>query len=134
MDEFVIKSSVDDCSLQFLPPGSGGPSHWRVRVTHHDLDAEARVYAGKIPTAWLQSLARDWQGWDDERTCRLGGDDELILSARHDHRGHIVLGVELWSGLTDHDWCVRATVVIEAGQLEQLGRNAERFFGNEHCV
>jgi hypothetical protein len=47
----------------------------------------------------------------------------------HDGLGHISIQVNLRSGHMPADWTVRATVMAEAGQLEDIARRAALFFG-----
>ena len=137
MDEFVIKSSDDDCTIVFCgrePEDAGRPlDYFHVRISRSDLSATARVWAGHPlahPSNWLHELARTWQSWRGELVWN-SLERELALVATRDRFGHITIRIELRSGFMEHDWSLRAFVVVDAGQLDGLARQAERFFGKE---
>ncbi|GAA2368648.1 hypothetical protein GCM10010170_068640 [Dactylosporangium salmoneum] len=79
------------------------------------------VFAGSQATtlsAFVQTLADDWRGWDGIRTWRAL-DHELALDARHDGRGHVSLGVTLRASVPSWDdtaWSARVVFVVEAGE------------------
>src|SRR5687768_17215738 len=109
MQTFAIKSSHDDCTLEFfdrVPHDPAAPiESFFVKISRVDLSAVARVYAGyphSSPTLWLCELAQNWMGWYGERVWEsLEG--ELTLSAKNDRRGHIAITVTLRSGHYDYD-------------------------------
>ena len=137
MDEFVVKSSRDDCTLTFCnrqPDDRSEPiDRFEVEVTRCDLSARASVWAGYTashPAEWFHEVARSWPGWKDEIVwSSLEG--ELTLAASHDRFGHITIRIELrpsYGRSWEHDWSLKAFVVAEAGQLETLAKHAARFF------
>ena len=135
MDEFLIPSAAGDGGLLFFqraPPDPSMPidGFW-VRVTDHNLSAEAQVYAGYAPShpgPLFADMARQWAGWSGELVWQsLEG--ELTIRCSRDRVGHIFIRVELRSGQMPEDWRVVATVSAEAGQLEGIARRAELFFG-----
>src|SRR5947209_4507718 len=101
MDEFTIKSSLDDCSLKFCNRNpddrSASIDNFDVEITRCDLFAKATVYAGYTaahPAPWLRELAQKWQGLNDQFVWKsLEG--ELSLAASRDRFGHITIRVEL---------------------------------------
>jgi len=137
LDEFVITSADNDCALEFfqrLPNDRSLPVEYvNVKLTRQDLFAAALVWMGyehyfSSPLAWFSDLANLWTGWEGERTWE-SIEHGLRLSAVHDRRGHVKLDVTLRSGFWENDWLVRATVQVEAGQLERMARHAASFFG-----
>jgi Family of unknown function (DUF6228) len=102
-----------------------------VRVTDHNLSAAAPVYAGYAPShpaRLFADMARQWSGWPGELLwTSLEG--ELALRCSHDRRGHISIRVDLRSAHMPEDWRVTATVMAEAGQLQEIARHADLFFG-----
>jgi hypothetical protein len=102
-----------------------------VRVSDRNLSAEACVYAGCInshPAPLFADMARSWSGWPGELVWEsLEG--ELALRCSHDRLGHISIRIELRSGDMPDDWLVVATVMAEAGQLEDIALRATVFFG-----
>jgi hypothetical protein len=135
MDRFRITSPFDTSSLEFYERTPSDPQHpverFKVRVTDQDLVAEGRVYAGYAnthPAPLFAQLASNWKGWQGEFVWEsLEG--ELALRCSQDRAGHVFIRVSLSSGHTDQAWNVRATIMAEAGQLEELARSAEVFFG-----
>src|SRR5205814_3852848 len=103
-----------------------------VQVTDHNLSAVGQVYAGympRYPTQLFVDMARQWSGWPGELVYEsLEG--EFTLRCSHDRFGHISIRVELRSGLMPDDWRVEATVMTEAGQLEDIAQRAALFFGH----
>jgi Family of unknown function (DUF6228) len=137
IDEFVIKSSVDDSTLTFCNRNPEDRDlllyHFEVKISRSDLSATARVWAGHClshPAPWFHELAKNWQGWRGELVWN-SLERELALVATRDRFGHITIRIELRSGLMERDWILRAFVVVDAGQLDELARTADRFFGHE---
>jgi hypothetical protein len=135
LDEFLIQSAAGAASLLFYdrtPADRGQPvAEFQVRLTDHNLSAAGRVYAGYShahPAPLFAEMARQWAGWQGELHWRsLEG--ELTLRCGRDRLGHISIRVELRFGPLHDDWRAAATVMVEAGQLERLARQASTFFG-----
>jgi hypothetical protein len=137
VDEFIIKSSVDDLRIEFfdrLPESRTSPiDSFVVKVTRYDLFTATKVWAGYTsshPAEWFCELAESWRGWQGERQWE-SMEHELRLVATNDRRGHIALGIQLRSGFSDYDWSVAATIMVDAGQLEGVAKHAVSFFGEE---
>jgi Family of unknown function (DUF6228) len=135
MDSFPIRSASGAGSLEFFertPADARLPiERFKVRLTDHDLAAVGRVYVGPDdpnPALLFARMAADWRGWSGELAWDLP-EGELGLRCARDRTGHVAIRVELRSGPGGGDWTVRATVVVEAGQLEELSRQAASFFG-----
>jgi hypothetical protein len=137
MEEFLIPSAAGSGGLLFfqrLPDDrtQSIDSFW-VRVTALNVSAACSVYAAcgpSHPAILLAEMARQWSGWRGELIWQsLEG--ELVLRCAHDRLGHVSIRVELRSGFfaNPDDWQVSATVMTEAGQLEELARRAAIFFG-----
>jgi hypothetical protein len=79
-----------------------------------------------LPT-WFAELAAEWRGWEGERSWDAyeGG---LALTCSHDGAGHVPLRVRL-AEANSRAWRAEATVVLEAGQLEDAARAVADFFG-----
>jgi hypothetical protein len=135
LDEFLIANAAGPGVLLFCdrsPPDPTEPiEEFWVRVTGHNVAAACQVYAGYAPSHPAQmfsNMARQWTGWSGElRWESLEG--ELALRCSHDRLGHISIGVEIRSGQMPDDWRLVASVTAEAGQLEDIARRAESFFG-----
>ena len=137
LDEFLIPNAAGSGGLLFYhrtpyDPDQAVERFW-VRITDHNLSADAQVWAGYTagyPLRLFTDMGRLWSGWLDELTWEsLEG--ELAVRCSHDRRGHISIRVELRSGCMPDDWQVSATVMAEAGQLEDIARRAASFFGRE---
>jgi hypothetical protein len=137
MEQCLITGSSGS-SIEFLdrtPTNATAPiERFRVRVKDENLAAEVFVYAGEYgghPAKFFEEMAESWQGWTGER--KWGSlEDEIGLRATRDPAGHIYLRVELRSDVGgESGWNVAATITIEAGQLEEIARQATLFFGSE---
>jgi hypothetical protein len=135
MDEFLIPSANGSGGLLFFdrtPFETDRPIlHCMVRVTDHNLSATAVVWVGADstdPATLFDEMARKWSGWPDE-LCWHSPEKELVLRCCHDRKGHVSIDVQLRSGHYEHDWEVNATVMAEAGQLDDIARRARAFFG-----
>jgi hypothetical protein len=136
MRSFSINSSPGVGSIEFFertPTDVRRPvERFKVRLTAQDLSAVARVYASGAegsPVAAFARMAEQWRGWADEIAWNSSA-DELSIRCTRDRTGHVFIHVELRSGPTQNDWVVRATIVAEAGQLAEISRQAELFFGH----
>lgn len=137
VDEFLIPSASGSGGLLFYDRSPFDPTQaigrFRVRVTDHNLSADAQVWAGYSaghPLRLFEDMARQWSGWPAELVWEsLEG--ELAVKCSHYRRGHISIRVEVRSGCMPDDWQVSATVMAEAGQLEAIAQQAASFFGRE---
>ena len=113
--------------------------HSSLRLEAHDrnyfiadlrgLNLGARARVGTYMSGGLAELfgelAADWRGWDGQKAWRsLEG--ELQLTATADRAGHVTLLTRLREGAPPL-WSVELTLVVEAGQLEQIAREARAF-------
>ena len=133
MGSFLIKSTSGGGSLEFLDCRVSVDEYrffdYEVKLVDANLSAsrEIRHDLGD-PAALFRRMAERWKGWDGELVWgSLEG--ELTLRFAQDRAGHVSIGVELRSGPHECDWSIRATIMAEAGQLENLARLAEAFFG-----
>jgi hypothetical protein len=135
LDEFLIPSADGLGGMLFydrLPVDRAkSMEEFWVRVTDHNLTAAGQVYAGyapRNPALLFADMAGQWSGWAGELVWEsLEG--ELALRCTHDRLGHISIRVQLRSGPMPYDWRVAATIMAEAGQLENIARSAVVFFG-----
>lgn len=74
---------------------------------------------------WFQSMADDWEGWSDEKKW---GDLErrVQLIATADKTGHIKVNVVLAG--QDYDSELRANIMFEAGQLDDMAHYVAHLF------
>ena len=102
-----------------------------ITVSGSDLSAAARVDASSFSGAprLFRNMAERWRGWDGELSWGSPAGD-LKLRCTQDRAGHVFIVVELRSGWRrEAAWSIQATIMAEAGQLEDLARRAEAFFG-----
>jgi Family of unknown function (DUF6228) len=135
MNSFVIRSASGAGSLEFFertPTATSRPiERFKVRLTDHELSAVGRVYfadASSDPGALFTELAATWRGRRGELAWESPA-GELTLRCTQDRAGHVFLRVELRSGPSENDWTAQATIVAEAGQLDELANQAAQFFG-----
>jgi hypothetical protein len=135
MNTFLIRSASGEGSLEFFERTPTDPAlpieRFKIRLTDHDLSAVSRVYAGgdeAHPGPLFDQMAAQWRGWQGQFVWE-SPERELGLRCTRDRTGHVFIRVELRSGPTEADWAVQAKIEAEAGQLEELARQAGLFFG-----
>lgn len=117
--------------LEFSNPevsSSGSFDFYAVTLSTTGLKASLRIEAyweaGLIEL--FNEIARDWKGWDGKKEWE-SIERSLALSAVADRAGHTYLTVELQ--VPDFNgWYARAVLTLEAGQLQKIARDVERFF------
>ena len=138
----TVRSANGTGSLTIDP--AGGTDAYRISIQAAALlGASVTVELRQRFEKFFSEMARDWRGWDDERTfaARAPGAlaDSLRLAATADGRGHVRLVVEVghpWLpekqtaeyethvGLSDPEeggtWAASVCLVLEAGQLDEL--------------
>jgi hypothetical protein len=137
MESLLIRSASGEGALEFFERTPDDPSRpierFKVRLTDRELTAVGGVYfcGGEFeshPAPLFARMSARWRGGPDEFVWQaLEG--ELTLRCTQDRVGHVMIRVELRSGPTEGDWAVQATVMAEAGQLQELARQADQFFG-----
>jgi hypothetical protein len=137
MDSFLIRSAPGTGSLEFFERTPADPTRpverYKVRLDGEDLSAVGRVYTSTggddpHPGPLFARMSAHWRGWEGELSWS-SPEGELTLHCTQDRTGHVAIRVELRSGSPSSDWSVRTTVMAEAGQLEELARQAAQFFG-----
>jgi hypothetical protein len=137
MQSFVIRNTAGSGALECFDRTPVDPrlpiERFKVRLTGLELSALGRVYAatgaaGGHPAPMFALMAAHWKGWQGEFVWE-SSEEELTLRCARDRTGHVSIGVVLRSGPSKADWKVEATVVAEAGQLEEIAQDAARFFG-----
>jgi hypothetical protein len=128
----IIKSAHDGQTLEFFEHSAGG---YKVSLRGSDYHGTACVYDVDPAhlAAFFHDLAANWRGWSGEK--EWGSlDSELALTAVTDSKGHTSLLVRLRSGPYPYDWRLTSTLLIEAGQLEQIAVKMQKFVRHECAV
>ncbi|MFG3579031.1 DUF6228 family protein [Micromonospora chersina] len=129
-DPLLVRYPPAEAAWVLHPPvdpwGDGYVAVMRVELHEDGLSARGEVKLS-WPTqaeepdlvAFLQGLADDWRGWNGERSWR-SLDGKLVITARHDGKGHVSLGANLRGHpLSPVAWLARVLITVEAG--EQMG-------------
>ena len=127
-DSFVIKSVKTDAVLEF--------SHLRryyvkVALLSKNRKAVTDVYLDEGDTLVLANLFRDmaeqWRGWEGKLSW-TPLETEFTLDASSDGLGHVELEVEFSDYSGAEPWHFKGSLLTEAGQLDAIAKEAERFF------
>ena len=128
----IIKSAHGGTTLEFSDYVDG---YYKVKLCGSDYNGTALVYADEAAHlgAFFRELATHWRGWEGKKEWgSLQG--ELGLAAAIDSTGHVSLSVRVHSGPYLYDWLLTATLLIEAGQLEQVAVLMEKFVSHDGAV
>ena len=78
--------------------------------------------------SFFQSLAVAWRGWNGSKMgSALEG--QLTLQASSDATGHVSLRVILREDFGRSDWVAEGTLLLEAGQLENIAASISKVMG-----
>jgi hypothetical protein len=128
MEEFEIKSANSASKMRF----SGiDEDSFRFEITSPEYSGAVRVYAFTDAHGLANlfaSFAQAWQGWQGEKKwSSLEG--EFAIVATSDKLGHVRMDVEIHHdfGATE-PWRLKAAIVVDAGQLGAIAKDAEDFF------
>jgi hypothetical protein len=138
-DSVTIRSSRSAGKLKFTdaqPPSLRYPVEYlRVSVEDRDIAASSsRVYIHEPHdlAAFFDELVAHWKGWEGEKHWdSVEGD--FALSCVADGLGHVALQVTLKSGLYEDDWCVKAVIQVDAGQLKDVAAKVKAFLHVERA-
>ena len=76
----------------------------------------------------FESIARDWRGWQGERTwSSIEGEFHIAVSTTS--TGRVTIAVQLAHNDGEDGWRLTIPVFAEAGQLESIARHVAAFFG-----
>lgn len=102
--------------------------YWVASLSCGTLEASLRFYEIELGglADYFAGLAAEWRGWADDRGWEsLEGD--LALVATHDGLGTITLTARLRTEVfATHRWDASADLLLDAGSLDQLTRQAKR--------
>ena len=124
MSSLIIKSTHGSTQVELREHDA---DFFMVTIRDVTLQASAGVYhyGGDGIDKYFADLSENWQGWSGPKEWEsLEG--TLKLEATADGKGHITLGVQLDYG-TPYYWRIRALLILEAGQLERISKDARKF-------
>jgi len=127
MDKSVtIKSVKDATRLTFSEP-AGESFMASLESVHFSGRVVVSTYHSGPPSLMFDDIARQWRGWDGKKEwAALEG--QLRLTASSDLTGHIELLVIMRDYSDPAEWRLQATLLLEAGQLEELARAVKKVF------
>jgi len=134
-EHFAVKSVHGGVRLEFvgvIPRGlrEGGSYTYVARLAGGPVEASVDVY-DMCPEAWtklFEDMAQRWRGWDGTlEHASLEG--HVNVSCTGSRTGHVEVRVELSGDPGGADWQAANTLYLEAGQLEELARQAREYFG-----
>jgi hypothetical protein len=134
-DRVVIKSADRGALLEFFAVDKTGSFRARLRGEGFEGTVAVSPYQTLQEThipAFFRDLAFHWRGWSGKKSWGAL-DGKFSLSATIDSTGHIHLDVELLGGAC-YDWRLRGSLVIEAGQLDPIANQIERFMRLGHAA
>ena len=102
------------------------PETYVARLIAAEVQAEAPIYhyGGDFLGEFLSALARDWRGWDGERTwSSLEG--TLTLRASMSRTGQVLFAVAI--NERAGTWRVSGDIRVENGHLNAISERAEKF-------
>ena len=124
----TVKSSRDATTSTFS--GVSGESFVaELNSPHFFGRVVVSTYLSGPPSLLFDEMAREWKGWDRKKTW-AALDEELCIEATSDHTGHTALLVTMRDSSDPADWNLRATLELEAGQLEQVAKSVRYLFKN----
>jgi len=105
-------------------------NYFKVNVRGLDFQGTARIYIYEprpnTLAGFFRDLAVNWRGWSGKKKwASLEG--ELSFAAESDSTGHTYLKTRLRSGPYPFDWAVSFVLLLEAGQLENIATQMEKF-------
>jgi hypothetical protein len=128
MEEIEIKSAHSASLIRFF--GIEG-DYFRVEMTNPEYSGAVRVWAYTDAHGLADLfaiIAENWKGWQGEKKWS-SIEGEFSIIATSDKLGHISLSVEMHHdfGATE-PWQLKSTVVVDAGQLDAIAKDAKAFF------
>jgi hypothetical protein len=134
MGESVTIKSAEDGSVLELHRTQRSDT-FRAHLRGRGVDGAVEVYELGPPkhlAAFFHDLAVHWRGRQGEK-CWSSVESQLSIRARADSTGHTYLDVEFRGG-SCHDWRLRGSLVVEAGQLDKIASEIESFAESTHAA
>jgi hypothetical protein len=115
----IVRSTNSWEEVTYVATLVGGSLSATVRVT----DAHADSWS-----VFFRDLAKHWRGWDGPKT-QASLEENLRLSCTIDRLGHVSVHVILQGEAYAPRWRAEDVIHLEAGQLDEIARSAEAYFG-----
>jgi hypothetical protein len=134
-DRFTLNSAEGgfrlECDgLRSIGGDSADVGYFTARLVGPSLSAAVEVYDSQVEhwSQFFQGLAEHWRGWEGARVDEsLEG--HLRLSGSSDGLGHVRLQVLVAGDPGGSRWQAEAVLVVDAGSLDGVARDARLFFG-----
>jgi hypothetical protein len=135
MHSFIIKAerqvvvTFDSQTIE----SDGWLDAYMIHLEAPDFKASAFVENpgfGQPPTVLFDDIAKQWSGWKGIKTWDAM-EGELRISATSDSTGHITIHFEVPGNNVTACWSAKFTIVVEAGQVERLAKEAHVFFDRQ---
>ena len=129
MEEFTISCASRATRLR-LHEVEG--DYFHAELTNPKFQGAIRIWGFLDHSLGLAELfewmAVNWQVWKDKKEwTSIEGDLHIAVTA--DTLGHVFMTVELNNQTSANPFLLKTTLILEAGQLEGLAKEARRFFG-----
>ena len=126
VESLVLKSAHGGAEVRLQRPDATtidveiNAAGLRARTGVYELDASSLAQ-------FFKDMARDWRGWPDAREWK-SLESDFSLSCTTDGLGHVSVRLQLYSDCSRTGWAAGVDLVLEAGQLDNLARDAVRVF------
>ncbi len=128
MKEMEIKSAHSATYLRFSDIQG---DHFYATLTSPAYCGTVEVWTDMDPyglVAFFEAMAEKWRGWTGEMKWS-SFEQEFAMTCTRDKLGHITLDIEFRHDFGDLEpWRLNAGLVIDAGQLGAIARDARKFF------
>jgi hypothetical protein len=127
MEELEIKSARSGTRLRLFDMQD---EHLWASMSNSEFSGTIQIYMYRgleDLVALFESMAENWRGWIGKKSWS-SFEGEFVLGCMHDKLGHIAMEVEMWHGRGRWEpWYLKASLVVDAGQLEAIARDAREF-------
>jgi hypothetical protein len=128
MKEMEIKSAHSGTRLRFSDIQG---DYFYATLTSPEYSGTVRIwaYTASYGLAELfEAMAKQWRGWTGEMNWS-SIEGEFAITCTRDKLGHITLNIEMRQDFGDLEpWRLRAGLVVDAGQLDRIAKDARKFF------
>ena len=133
MEPSATIKSADDATRLIFFDASGESFTAALESAQFSGRVLVSTYHSGPPSLLFENMARQWRGWEGEKQW-AALEDELRLTASSDLTGHIELTVAMRDYSSPADWGLRATLRLEAGQLEEMARAVKKVFQHVQII